>query len=87
MLKAAVYTAMGLPRRAGGKLSAMMDMVHGLRVASPTPMLMRARNMCQKFRARPEATVAADHSATPMPTSQVRRQRSASQPSGNPMVA
>ena len=79
--------AMGLARFSLGKLSEIMDMVHGLNVASPTPMLMRARNMCAKFLAMPDATVAADQRAMPAPTIQVRRFLSASQPSGRPMVA
>ena len=38
------YTAMGLPRRSGGKLSAIIEVAQGLSVASPIPTVMRATN-------------------------------------------
>ena len=76
-----------LPRRSGGKLSPIIDMAQGLSVASPTPTLMRAANICQKLLATPDTVVAKDHTATPAETIQVRRFLSASQPSGKPMVA
>ena len=78
---------MGLPRLSLGKLSEIMEMAQGLSVASPMPTLMRARNRCRKFFASPQATVAVDQTAMPAATIQVRRLRSASQPSGRPMVA
>ena len=78
---------MGLPRRSSGKESEISDMAHGLKVASPTPTDMRAMKICTKFRASPENAVAADQSATPMATIQVRRRRSARYPSGRPIVA
>ena len=62
-------------------------MAQGLKVASPMPTDMRAMKICTKLRARPEKAVAADHSATPAATIQVRRRRSARYPSGRPIVA
>ena len=41
------YTAIALPRFSLGKLSAIIDMVQGLKAASPTPTLIRSRNNCR----------------------------------------
>ena len=65
----------------------MIDIAQGLSVASPTPMLIRAMKRCVKFRASPEAAVAMDQTAIPTATIFTRFFRSASHPSGSPMVA
>ena len=78
---------MGLARRSLEKLSEIMEIAQGLRVASPMPTLMRAMNIWKKFFTRPQAMVAADQIVMPAATIQVRRRRSASQPRGRPMVA
>ena len=84
---AVMYSATGRPRRSGGKLSEISDRAQGASVASPMPTPTRASSRWPKFRARPDAAVARDQSATPAATSVVRRVRSASQPSGSPRVA
>ena len=56
----------------------LVDMAQGLRVASPTPILIRAVKRCVKLRASPEAAVAMDQTAIPTATIFTRFLRSAS---------
>ena len=78
---------MGLPLFSGGKLSEIIDIAHGLNVASPAPTVILAIKSCMKFFTKPEAAVAAYQTAIPAATNHVLFFLSARYPNGNPMVA
>jgi hypothetical protein len=64
----------------------MIEPDPGVTAASPTPTPTRARNRVPKLLAAPQAMVAALHTATPMPSTGMRFQRSMAKPTGMPKV-
>src|ERR1700733_2495678 len=74
-------------RRCGGNRSPIQLVPTGAQTASPTPTPSRVNTRNEKLMARPDAAVSADHTVTPMVSSFLRLQTSATRPSGTPARA
>src|SRR5580693_413944 len=80
VLLAASIVPFEKPRRCSGKQFTMTREYDGYATHSPAPSSSLSANITAKECARPNAPVAADHSATPTPRTQQTFSRSASHP-------
>src|SRR5215216_195315 len=77
-------TDIARPRSRAGKRSPMSEEAAGAHEASPTPTPRRKTKSCQKFFAKPEATVSRLHRKTPTDRIHLRPDLSANRPNGTP---
>ena len=80
-------TERALARPRAGKRSPLSEGAAGAHDASPTPTPRRKAKSCQKFLAKPEATVSRLQTKTPAERIHLRPALSARRPSGSPTKA